>query len=184
MKLSQGVEWGLHCATLIAQAPDGAALSRRVLAAHYGLPEAILAKHLQALVRASLLTATPGPSGGFRLARPADRITTLDILEAIDGNASPFLCQEIRQRGTAAVPPEECTRPCAISAVMARAHEAWRNSLREVTVDDLVARVPAHIRSRTRARLASDTGADGAAANRTRPPAPTRRAKRDSRRSR
>ncbi len=184
MKLSQGVEWGLHCATLLAQAPDGVALSRRVLASRYGLPEAILAKHLQALVRASILTATPGPSGGFRLARPADQISTLDILEAIDGNASPFLCQEIRQRGTAAVPPEDCLRPCGISAVMARAHEAWRDSLREVTVDGLVGRVPAQYRSHTRAWLAAETATEVASTGRSQSPAPTRRTKRAPRRPR
>jgi Rrf2 family protein len=138
----------MHCAALIAQVPDGAALPRRILAEHYALPEAYLAKHLQALVHAELLTATPGPKGGFRLAYPAEQITALDILEAIEGTASPFLCQEIRQRGTGAARPDECTRPCAISTVMARAHQAWRDSLRATTLADLVAAVPQRLRTR------------------------------------
>lgn len=117
-KLSQGVEWGLHCATLIAQVPDGTALPRRTLAEHYALPEAYLAKHLKALARAGLLTATPGPNGGFRLARPAGQITALEVLEAIDGSAAPFLCQEIRRRGTDAASPQQCAGPCAIATVM------------------------------------------------------------------
>jgi Rrf2 family protein len=148
VKLSQGVEWGLHCAALIAQVPNGAALSRRVLAEHYGLPEAYLAKHLQALVHAGILTATPGPKGGFRLARAAKQITALDILEAIEGSAPPFLCQEIRQRGTGAALAEECIRPCAISTVMDQAHQAWRDSLRATTLADLVAAVPQRLRTR------------------------------------
>ena len=56
----------LHSVTLLAQAPRGVAVSRRVLAEHYGLPEPYLAKPLKALVRARILTATSGPSGGFR----------------------------------------------------------------------------------------------------------------------
>ncbi|MDA8283373.1 MAG: Rrf2 family transcriptional regulator [Actinomycetota bacterium] len=156
MKLSEGVEWGLHCALLLAEAPARVPLPRRVLAEHYGLPEAYLAKHLQALARAGLLHATPGPSGGFRLARPAGEITVLDVLDAIEGAASPFICQEIRQQGTGAARPEECTRPCAIASVMVRAHQAWRESLRAVTLDQLVKRVPQTLRKRNRAKFASN----------------------------
>lgn len=155
MKLSEGVEWGLHCALLIAEAPGRAALPRRVLAEHYGLPEAYLAKHLQALTRAGLLHATPGPNGGFRLARPANEITVLDVLDAIEGAASPFVCQEIRRRGTGAAPPEDCLRPCAIATVMAQAHQAWRESLRAVTIDQLVNRVPQALRKRNRAKFST-----------------------------
>lgn len=153
MKLSQGVEWGLHCATLIAQVPDDVALSRRSLAEHYALPDPYLAKHLQALTRAGLLTATPGPRGGFRLAKPAEHITVLEVLEAIEGNAAPFLCQEIRQRGSGALSAEQCARPCAISAVMTEAHQAWRESLRRTTIADLVDRIPAEVRAQNRERL-------------------------------
>lgn len=142
MKLSQGVEWGLHCAVLLAQTPNGAALSRRALAQHYALPEVYLGKHLQAMTKAGLLQATPGPRGGFRLARPADEITVLHIVEAIEGTAPPFLCQEIRQRGAAAVPPEEYAHPCTISTVMHEAHRAWRASLHSVTVGDITSRLP------------------------------------------
>jgi Rrf2 family protein len=150
MKLSHGVEWGMHCVVLLAQAPDGVVVPRRDLAERYALPQAYLAKHLQALVRAGVLHASTGPRGGFRLARSPDSITALDVVEAIEGSASPFVCQEIRQRGTAAARPEECRRPCTISAVMARAHEAWRDSLRSVTIASLVDALPRKVRERTR----------------------------------
>jgi Rrf2 family protein len=154
VKLSEGVEWGLHCTVLLAQAPEGrTAISRRALADHYGLPEAYLAKHLRGLVAAGILHATSGPRGGYHLGKPAEDITVLDVLDAVEGNASPFLCQEIRQQGTGAVPPELCTRPCAISAVMARAHRAWRESLRGVTVAELVGLVPRAVRERNRIKF-------------------------------
>ena len=118
-----------------------------------GLPEAYLAKHLKALSQAGLLIATPGPSGGFRLARAAGEITVLDVVDAIEGPSSPFVCQEIRQQGTGAAGPEECARQCAIAAVMARAHQAWRESLRAVTLDRLVKRVPPELRKRDVAKF-------------------------------
>jgi Rrf2 family protein len=148
VKLSQGVEWGLHCAALIGQLPAGVPLSRRALAEHFGLPEAYLAKQLQAMVRAGILVASPGPHGGFRLARAADQITALEIVEAIDGTAPPFACQEIRQQGTGAASPKECRTPCAISLVVASAHRAWRESLQGIGLDQLVASVPPRLRAR------------------------------------
>jgi Rrf2 family protein len=153
VKLPEGVEWGLHCLVLLAQAPDGVTLPRRMLAEHYDLPEAYLAKQLKSLVAAGLLRASPGPKGGYRLAVPPGEITVLDVLDAVDGTASPFACQEIRQRGTLALPPEQCQRPCAIAAVMAQAHQAWRASLRAVTVSQLVDRVPRAVREQARARI-------------------------------
>lgn len=147
------MEWGLHCAVLLAQAPEGAVLSRRALAERYGLPEAYLAKHLRGLVAAGILLATPGPKGGYHLAKPAGQITAVDVLDAVEGAAPPFVCQEIRQQGTAAVPPEQCTRPCAIAAVMTQAHGAWRRSLRGVTLAELAGRVPEAVREQIQAEF-------------------------------
>lgn len=154
--MSQGVEWGIHVATLLAQMPADRPLSRRVMAEHFGLPEDNLAKHLQALVRMGVLHGTPGPRGGFRLSRPAREITVLDIVDAIEGTGTPpFRCQEIRQQGTGAVPAEFCTKPCAISGVMAAAHEAWRATLRKQSVEALADRVPAAVRESNRRRYAA-----------------------------
>ncbi|MFI5693889.1 RrF2 family transcriptional regulator [Kribbella sp. NPDC051586] len=154
MKMSQGVEWMMHSTALIAQTPDGAAMPRRFLAEHYGLPEPYLAKHLKALVRAGVLTATPGPSGGFRLGRPAESITLLDIVEAIEGSSPPFACLEIRQQGTGALPPEACRRPCGMSTLVQRAHQAWQASLRETSVADLVKTTPNSVKRANKAKLA------------------------------
>jgi Rrf2 family protein len=158
MKLSQGVEWGLHCTTLLAQAPGGVLVPRDVLARHYGLPEAYLAKHLRSLARADLLHATSGAKGGYRLSRPADKITVLDVVEAIEGTGKPFVCQEIRQCGTGALTPEECRRPCVINAVMSRADQAWRETLQSVTVADLVGRLPARIQKHNWEKVAAHLG--------------------------
>ncbi|MGV9350646.1 RrF2 family transcriptional regulator [Streptomyces spiralis] len=154
MKVSQAVEWGLHCAILLAQVPGDSPLRREVLARHYDLPEAYLSKTLQAMTRAGVLQATPGPRGGYRLAGPAERLTALEVVEAVEGTAEPFTCQEIRQRGLAAATPEECKRPCTVNSLMFQAHQAWRETLRTVTIADLVSRVPHSIRARNRRLLA------------------------------
>jgi Rrf2 family protein len=153
VKLPESTEWVLHAATSLAQLGPGGVASAAQLAAHYDVPPAYLSKQLQALVRAGVLTATTGPRGGFRLGRPAQRITLLQIVEAIDGAAPFYTCMEIRQRGRGAAPPEQCRRTCAIAARMADAEAAWRRSLAGVTVADIVASLPRGVPQRTRALL-------------------------------
>jgi Rrf2 family protein len=146
MRFSQGVEWGLHCVLLLARMPAGEMVSRRSLAQHYDLPEMYLAKNLQALTRSGILQATPGPRGGFQLARDPDEITVLDVVEAIEGAAPPFICQEIRQRVKDPLPAAAYRTPCRIKTVMFEAHEAWRSSLRQVTIEDIARDLPADVR--------------------------------------
>ncbi len=161
MKLPVSTEWVLHCATTLAQLEPGAGASAAQLARYYDLPAPYLAKQLQALARSGLLTATTGPRGGFRLARPAAGITLLQIVEAVDGTSPPYECREIRQQGRGALPPEDCRRTCILAEKMADAHRAWRDSLAAVTLADIVAGLPPSAPARTRQRLAGTARSAG-----------------------
>lgn len=154
MKLPASTEWLLHCATTLAQLESGATSSAAQLADYYDLPAAYLAKQLQSLVRAGVLSATTGPRGGFRLARPATEITLLQIVEAVDGASSPYECREIRQQGRGALPAEDCRNTCILAEKMAEAHDAWRHSLGGVSLADILASLPHSAPARTRSRLA------------------------------
>jgi Rrf2 family protein len=138
MRMSDGVEWGVHACTVLAALPPDAALPAAKLAEYHGVPAAYLAKHLQSLARAGVLETTKGPRGGYRLARPAAEITVLDVVEAIDGEEPAFRCTEIRRRGPMAQPAREYTKLCGIHAVFVRADESWRAELAGTTVADLV----------------------------------------------
>lgn len=137
MKLSEGVEWGLHCTALLAMLPPGSALNGAALAAYHGVSESYLLKHLKALAKAGILESLPGPKGGYRLARRPGEVTLLDVVEAIEGKEPAFRCTEIRQRGPAAVEPEVYRHPCPINAAMLKAEREWKRALREQTVADL-----------------------------------------------
>lgn len=143
VRLSEGIEWGLHCAVLVAVIPPGTALPASRLAEYHGVPAPYLAKHLQALSRAGILEAVPGPRGGYRLARPATEISVLDVVEAIDGREPAFVCTEIRRHGPAAVPAREYRLPCSIHVVMSKADDAWRAELRATSLADVVGMVAA-----------------------------------------
>ena len=138
MKLSDGVEWGVHACVLLAVLPADAALPAARLAEYHGVPSAYLAKHLQALARADVLETVKGPRGGYRLSRPAAQITVLDVVEAIDGHEPAFRCTEIRRRGPSAAPARDYRTPCGIHRVFSDADDAWRAALAATTIADLV----------------------------------------------
>ena len=154
MELPATVEWALHCTWLLACA-RGTALPARRLAGYHGLPQDYLAKALKALVRADVLVATSGPRGGYRLARPPESITVLEIVTALEGDAPLFRCQEIRQNGPAPLPRAQCRRPCGIASVMHRAEAAWRTELAHTSVADLLAHAGTGSTDRARRWLAA-----------------------------
>ena len=137
MKMSGGVEWAVHCCVVLSQA-EGPVPTQR-LAEFHGISRTYLAKHLQLLSRAGLVASTEGRVGGYLLTRPADEITVLDVVLAIEGSEPAFRCTEIRQQGELAMPPEECRLRCGIARAMDDAERAWRSALAAASIGDLAA---------------------------------------------
>lgn len=65
--------------------PGNGCMRAAEIADHFDLPGAYAAKVMTQLVRADILHSDRGPRGGFRLTRPAERISILEIIEAVDG---------------------------------------------------------------------------------------------------
>ena len=137
MKLSAGVEWSIHCCVVLSQAESPVPSAR--LAELHGVSKTYLAKHLQSLARAGLVSPSEGRDGGYVLTRPPELVSVLEVVQAVDGDQPAFRCTEIRQQGVLAAPPEDCRAPCGIAKVMADAERAWRESLSGTTIADLAA---------------------------------------------
>ncbi len=60
-------------------------VASHVIAKARKIPERFLLKVLKPLVSARVLSSIKGPNGGYRLAKSANEITLLEILEAVDG---------------------------------------------------------------------------------------------------
>ena len=137
MILKSQVEWALHCCAILAGLPDGRYMSTKALAELHGLPKEYLSKALQSLSQAGLVHTTLGPSGGYRLARVPAELTFLDVVEAVEGSGRTFVCQNIRANNPCR-PKGFCdSGSCAIARIMWEADEAWRQTLRNVTLTDL-----------------------------------------------
>lgn len=55
------------------------------IATEQNIPKHFLSKILQLLVKHKLLVSMKGPTGGFKLSRPANDITIIEVVKAIDG---------------------------------------------------------------------------------------------------
>ncbi|WP_018898337.1 Rrf2 family transcriptional regulator [Rhizobium sp. 2MFCol3.1] len=137
MKLGDGVEQAIHSVAMLSGLSAGGVLSAAALAEFHGVSTSYLLKHLQALSGAGILHTVPGPKGGYRLARPAEKITLLDIVLAVEGPAPAFRCNEIRQRGPNPAPDRFFLKPCNISAAMLKAERVYRAELAKTTIADL-----------------------------------------------
>lgn len=81
--ISQTVEYALRAAVYLAdQAPDARTTDQ--IAAVTRVPPAYLSKVLQSLARAGLVSSQRGLHGGFVLAKGADQLTVLEVVNAVD----------------------------------------------------------------------------------------------------
>lgn len=139
MRISDGVEWAIHLCGVLAAVPAGRGVPGAKLAEFHDLPPAYLAKHLQALSRAGIVTADRGVKGGYRLGRAPAKISLFDIVVAVEGPQPAFRCTEIRQRGPCPAAPSACRKACAIARAFQEAEAAWRQSLAGVTIAEMAA---------------------------------------------
>lgn len=138
MQLASGIEWATHACTVMALLQDGEGLSADALAEYFEVPGAYLAKQLQALRRAGILASVRGKHGGYRLAKPVDSITLLDIVRAIEGPEPAFRCTEIRRNGPCGLKPADCRKPCEVAAAFAEAERAYRDALASCTLASIM----------------------------------------------
>jgi Rrf2 family protein len=85
MKLTRASSYALHAVSYMASRKNSDAVASHVIAQDRRIPERFLLKVLKPLVAADILRSIKGPNGGYRLARPANDITMLEVVEAVEG---------------------------------------------------------------------------------------------------
>ena len=134
-----GAEYALH--SLLILATSAAPVSVVDLARFQRIPERFLAKVFTRMKDATLVVGTEGVAGGFALARPAEHIRVLEVLDAVDPDRELFSCAEIRRNcalfGDA--PPAWATAgSCRIDLFMAQAEDVLREFLASKSLAELV----------------------------------------------
>jgi Rrf2 family protein len=93
-KAEYGVRVMVELARRARPSPDGAGgvVPLAEIAEHDGLPLAYLEHLVARLRKAGLIDSRRGSRGGYMLARPAEQITTAEIVEALEGTIAPIEC--------------------------------------------------------------------------------------------
>ena len=85
MKLSRTVAYAVKATLQLAQLEAEAPVPCSKLASEGKMPERFLLQILRNLVTHGILRSTRGVDGGYALVRPADQISLLELIEAIEG---------------------------------------------------------------------------------------------------
>lgn len=142
--VSAGVEYALHSLVFLSRSQElEQPPSARDLAALQEIPAEFVAKLFTKLQKAGIVVAREGIGGGFTLARPAEDITVLDVVEAVDGRKALFDCKNIRAKcalfaGDA--PSWAVEGVCSIHAVMLEAEQRTREVLAAHTLASVARR--------------------------------------------
>jgi Rrf2 family transcriptional regulator, cysteine metabolism repressor len=85
MKLSRTVSYAVRATLQLAQSDTSSPVPCSQLAAAGEMPERFLLQILRVLVTHGILKSTRGVDGGYSLTKPAEQISLLEVIEAIDG---------------------------------------------------------------------------------------------------
>lgn len=102
----------------------------RDIAAEMEIPTSFVPQIMAALAGVGLVTSTPGPGGGYSLARPPGAITLREVIVAVDG---PLESTECVLRGG----PCRWDDACAVHVPWSRAQQAMLDQLEATTFADI-----------------------------------------------
>ena len=95
LKISEAGAIAIHTAAYLGAEPGRVATTARI-ARDLRVSEAHLSKVLQRLSKAGLVASARGPKGGHRLSRDVDKITLLEVYEALEGPLNTTDCMLCR----------------------------------------------------------------------------------------
>ena len=124
---SRALSYAILAATEVAKRGDGAGIQAANIAAACDLPTAHGAKIMSQLAKAHVFRSDRGARGGFQLARAANKITLLEIYEAVHGT--------LGQDAASSLPPA-LAKP--VNAAFDATYGVIRKRLEGVSLGDLM----------------------------------------------
>ena len=130
LQLTKDGEYAVRAVLFLASQPLGKISLISEISKVQDVPKSYLAKIMQHLVKVGLVNSRRGAKGGFFLARPADRITLRQTIEAVEGPIYLNVC--LIRKG-------ECPRDeiCPVHPVWREAQEKLFSVLESKTMAQL-----------------------------------------------
>lgn len=131
LRVTKLTDYATVVLTVLAADPDRV-LSATELAERAGLETPTVAKVLKPLAQAGLVEGFRGANGGYRLARPADAIGLIEVVEAMEGPLGMTECS---------IHAGQCTIEdhCGVRANWRRINDVVVQALRSVTLAQMQA---------------------------------------------
>ena len=98
MKLTRSVSYAVGILLQIEDTRQRSPVTAATIARDCKFPPRFLYRVLRRLVDAGLLVGTSGPSGGYMLAKAAQRITLLEVVEAVESPPEPSVLEPVRAK--------------------------------------------------------------------------------------
>jgi len=131
--LSKSTRYTIQALSVLGGLPPGRYLGAKTIGGKLGIPANYLGKMLQNLARKGLVVSQKGFGGGFRLARPPEEISLLEIIEAVKEDELLSGCFW----GNPACTTEN---PCPMHAQWQPITKLVRRTFRTTTVADITAK--------------------------------------------
>ena len=137
MKLSLKGDYALRALLVLASRPPTDIVHIQLISDAQNIPKRFLEQILNDLRNAGFVQSRRGIQGGYRLAKPADRITLAEIIRHVEGALAPVNCVSERFYEKCSCPDES---RCAIRSVMKEVRDAIVGILERLTLADLANR--------------------------------------------
>jgi Rrf2 family protein len=135
LSLSKKTDYALLALSYLTEVGAERAANTREIAEKYDIPVELLAKILQRLAKAGLVTSTAGPTGGYRLARKPESISVGAVIEIVDG--TPAIAQCFKVDGHICEQLDKCTIRTPLERINTRILQMLDHiSLAEIARDD------------------------------------------------
>ncbi len=126
--MSEAASIALHGAIIVARSDEP--VNVNAIAGITGTSRHHVAKVMMRLVKKNFFRSIRGPRGGFVMNMPPERITFLDLFEAIEGEIEVNKCPLNR--------PVCAFEKCILNNITSRMSRDFRDYLREQTLDRYV----------------------------------------------
>lgn len=92
MKLNQATDYAFRAVLYLSCRPYGEVVNVQTMAEKQNIPTRFLLKIMRSLRLGGIVNSQRGVDGGFSLAKMAENITLLDVIEAMEGNLKIHCC--------------------------------------------------------------------------------------------
>ena len=132
MRLTRAGEYAVRCVIFLSHRGVDRIVSRKEIARVMEIPNPFLGKIAQELARAGIIEIVQGAKGGYRLLVPPEKLTLLDVVEAVIGEIYLNDC---------VLRPDSCKRSitCSVHRIWEQARDQLRTTLKQSTFAQIMA---------------------------------------------